>query len=51
MKKMARMKKEKQRPLISYKDSTQKAYENAQLSLRGKRSITSPYWVPKFWLY
>lgn len=45
------MQKEKQRPPISYKDNIQKAYENAQLSLRGKHSITSPYWVPKFWLY
>lgn len=45
------MKKEKQRPLLSYKDNLQKAYENAQLSLRGKHSITGSYWVSKFWLF
>lgn len=45
------MKKEKQRPLLSYKDNLQKAYENAQLSLRGKHSITGSDWVPKFWLF
>lgn len=31
MEKLARMKKEKQRPPVSYKDNIQKAYEKAQL--------------------